>query len=136
MHIYLRPCFLSSSSFSLFFSQILTTASPPSSPSSSPITTTTILLFSPSPQKRLRKREASCEYQLPLEHLVAVGLAAFSTEARQGSQVGGKGPKGRPESEAAPAVGNFLNNLQIAIYCGRYKDFVHFFTEMPEERYE
>lgn len=51
----------------------------------------------------LRKGEASNGYQPTLAYQVAVGQGASSSiEARQGSSVRGKGPKGRQLNQRAP----------------------------------
>jgi hypothetical protein len=76
----------------------LTSVSPPSSPPSlSSFTSSSLPLFPLSPPPLLfRKGHVSSGYQPAVAYQVAVRLGTSSpVKGRQGSQVGGKGPKGK-----------------------------------------
>ena len=87
----------------MYLVYILTSVSPSFSPPS---------LFSPTfppPSTPLpflfKRREASQGYQLALAYRIALRLGASSPiEARQGSPVGEKGPKGRQQNQRQPLL--------------------------------
>lgn len=107
---------------------IVSPLSPPPGPSPN------IPYLLPSPPFHFRKWEASQGYRSALDDQVAVSLGTSSTEAKQGSPVRGKGPKGRQQNERL--YFSFIFSFTgYFLYFNTFSNVIPFLVPSPEAHY-